>query len=792
MSGKNIDQSIKKATSWKIQVLTSLIVGGLFGFYHFLLSNDDLLIFIYYCLNTSLLSLGLWQVARLTFYLTDKKLSWFDKPYLRLAVSFVLGTFFTYCVVFITDYVLPLVVDPIYDFEPEKQIQQPVMSLATFFLDGAICIFIFLFYLTYINLFSYFSDLQIKREKDLELSIEHYFESLIENIHDVIQVIDENGKKIYCSSSIKALTGYTVEEVLALKIGFELVHPNDRELISSELKKQIKNNFINYTTRCRTITKDGKIKYVESKFINAKENPQLNGYIVIMSDVTEKVRAEERSKHQKELYQLLTDISTYFLNTEVVESVKVMLEKIGRFAKVDRSYVYLLDESKNHWQCLHEWRSISVQDIDSNYYQSGIPVNKSNWLYDQIKLNQIINFEDIELIPDEGKDFKDICSTDKTKSVLLIPMIRNEKIFGFMGFDSVLNNKTWETEDISTLQICSEILISSILRRDAELEIQRSLSINKAIVDSTSEGILLTDLNDNMLYYNQNFKDMWLLTDDMLKEGKKSIALNHAIKNVINAQEVYEIISTSEENVNKRIRLIAQLKNNRVLEGISQPQIIDGKVVGRVWSNRDITDRVNAEKEEIEKSFALAQFESLKNQVNPHFLFNSLNVLSSLVHIDADLSEKFIDQLARSYRYLLEQKDNELVLLKTEIDFVHSFTFLLKIRFEEKLQVNIHLDAQIMQYYVAPLTLQLLIENAVKHNVISAESPLIINIYNEGEENLIVSNNLQLREQQLPSTGVGLKNIKDRYRHLTQKNTQFYVENEKYIARIPLIKNMQS
>lgn len=789
---KNIDQSFKKGTSWKIQVITSLIVGGLFGFYHFLLSEDDILIFTYYCLNTALLSLGLWQVAKLTFNLTDKKLSWFEKPYLRLVISFVLGAALTYCVVFIIDYILPLVVDPIYNFDPTKQIQQPVQNLATFFLDGAICIFIFLFYLTYINLVSYFTDLQFKREKDLELSIEHYFESLIENIHDVIQVIDQNGKIIYCSSSIKSLTGFSIEEVNKLENGFSLIHPKDKITIMNEFKLKTKAGFKSYSTQYSILTKQGEIKQVETKVVNALDNSRIKGFICVNSDVTERVKSEEKSKHQKELYQLLTNISTNFLNSDLINGVKLMLEKIGRFAGVDRSYIYLLNESETNWNCLHEWRSYGAEDVVSNFYENGIPVQNSLWLFQQIKSNTIINYEDTDQIPQEASDFKAICKEDKTQSVLLLPIIRNNKIYGFMGFDSVLNKKCWQNEDVAMLQVCSEILISSILRIEAEKETQKSLSVNKAIVDSTSEGILLTDLNDNILYYNQNFKEMWLLTEEILKDKKKSIALNHAIKNVINAEEIYQIISTSEENVNNRIRLVAHLKNKRVLEGISQPQIIDGKVVGRVWSNRDITERVNAEKEEIEKGIAQAQFESLKNQVNPHFLFNSLNVLSSLVHIDANLSEKFIDQLARSYRYLLEQKDNELVILKTEIDFVQSFTFLLKIRFEEKLQVNIKLSADVMQYYVAPLTLQLLIENAVKHNIISAESPLVIDIYNEGDMNLIVSNNLQIREQQLPSTGVGLKNIKDRYKLMTQRPTEFYIENNKYIAKIPLLKNNPS
>jgi LytS/YehU family sensor histidine kinase len=192
--------------------------------------------------------------------------------------------------------------------------------------------------------------------------------------------------------------------------------------------------------------------------------------------------------------------------------------------------------------------------------------------------------------------------------------------------------------------------------------------------------------------------------------------------------------------------------------------------------------------EKLQKDIAQAQFEALKTQVNPHFLFNSLNVLSSLVHIDADLSEKFIDQLAKAYRYVLEQRDHEMIMLKTEIDFINSFVFLLKIRFEEKLRVNISIPADKLRYYLPPLTLQILIENAVKHNSLSFEHPLVINIFVDEHDYLIVQNNVQLRGQEVVSTGVGLKNITNRYRYLSDQKADFYLSGTTYTAKIPLIR----
>ncbi|MBK0402789.1 histidine kinase [Adhaeribacter sp. BT258] len=194
---------------------------------------------------------------------------------------------------------------------------------------------------------------------------------------------------------------------------------------------------------------------------------------------------------------------------------------------------------------------------------------------------------------------------------------------------------------------------------------------------------------------------------------------------------------------------------------------------------------INAEM--LQKEIAQAQYEGLKNQINPHFLFNSLNVLSTLVHIDADLSEKFIDQLAKAYRYVLEQHDHELVVLKTEIDFINAYIFLLKIRFEDKLQVSMDIPAEKLNHYLPPLTLQLLIENAVKHNVLSRESPLVVNISVTEDDYLVVQNNLQIRTQEFASTGVGLKNITNRYEYITQRKVFFHILGKSYISKVPLL-----
>ncbi|MVM32805.1 histidine kinase [Spirosoma sp. HMF4905] len=200
-------------------------------------------------------------------------------------------------------------------------------------------------------------------------------------------------------------------------------------------------------------------------------------------------------------------------------------------------------------------------------------------------------------------------------------------------------------------------------------------------------------------------------------------------------------------------------------------------------------EEIQVRAERLEKENVQAQFAALKSQVNPHFLFNSLSILSSLVHADAELSEKFIDQLSRAYRYILEQKDNERVLLKTELEFIQAYRFLLNIRFENKFDVIINVpEADQTRYSIAPLTLQLLVENAVKHNRMSAKEPLKVHIQLENDC-LVVRNNLQPRPQSETSTGVGLQNIITRYALLTEDSVWVGESEGSFVVKIPLLLN---
>jgi sensor histidine kinase YesM len=192
------------------------------------------------------------------------------------------------------------------------------------------------------------------------------------------------------------------------------------------------------------------------------------------------------------------------------------------------------------------------------------------------------------------------------------------------------------------------------------------------------------------------------------------------------------------------------------------------------------------EAERLKKDTIEAQFEALRAQINPHFLFNCLNVLSSLVFKDADTSARFIGQLSNVYRYLLFSQEKKVVPLGEEIAFLQSYIFLLKIRFGENVIFNAHLP-NVSGYYVAPAVLQMLIENAIKHNVVSAKNPLKVNL-STTDTQIEISNSLNEKSVKEESARVGLRNIRDRYKLLSEIPVEIEKSDGWFRVRVPLLR----
>jgi PAS domain S-box-containing protein len=642
---------VEDVFSRKWQLLLSFFLALLIFCQQVLLNTAVTSAFLLNLLENTLLFLFLFEGAKWIQYLVEKRFSLFEKTHQHIALSIL------------SAYVFASVTMAVLAYLFHRMLSRALPSGSQLLLEIFIAFLLTLGALAVINISRRFESIKRNERLATQVRMEKYFETLLDNLEDVVQVVNAQNKVIYTSTSVESATGYTVDEIRDREPLF-MIHRDDEHLRVNLMNDIKGDSHGSDKLRLRIVTKSQEIKYMDLRTVSAKLNSKMKGTILTLTDVSAEVSQQDILKRQREQYRFLLEVSKSFLKNDFRDSLEETLKNLGKVASVDRVYVYQLNKVMEKYECLHEWRRPDGERFPSLYYNTGLSMHGLDWMTSKLEKGEVIAIEHLEDMPLEAKRLREVFESDSTLSILLIPMKVNNELIGFLGYDTVLKTKHWNDEDITLLQICNEIVTSALIRK-------------------------------------------------------------------------------------------------------------------------------NTENEEREKGMALAQLESLKNQVNPHFLFNSLNVLSSLVHIDQNLSEKFIDQLAKSYRYLLEQKDMDLVPLKTEMDFMQSFAFLLQIRFEDKLEIKVNIGAQSMNDLVAPLTLQLLIENAVKHNIVSKTEPLIIEISDSPEGYLTVKNNLQLRLQQTPSTGLGLKNIIERYRLLSDRMPEFRISNNSYVAKIPLIKTAE-
>lgn len=192
--------------------------------------------------------------------------------------------------------------------------------------------------------------------------------------------------------------------------------------------------------------------------------------------------------------------------------------------------------------------------------------------------------------------------------------------------------------------------------------------------------------------------------------------------------------------------------------------------------------------EQLERAKAEAELEALKNQIDPHFIFNSLNTLSHLIEEKPLKAKQFNDNLAEVYRYILQNKARDLVLLREEIEFLRSYFLLLQIRFEKAVQLKISIDPGIPdQYLIPPISLQILAENAIKHNEFSESTPLLLEIEMKGEE-LVAQNWVRRKALRKASSRIGLQNLRERYKLITNKEIAIIDEGNRFIVKLPILK----
>ncbi len=250
-----------------------------------------------------------------------------------------------------------------------------------------------------------------------------------------------------------------------------------------------------------------------------------------------------------------------------------------------------------------------------------------------------------------------------------------------------------------------------------------------------------------------------------------SVVLSIAITTLVNWVQPYRETFSGVLVSNALIYAIANLFIMAILEG---------------WmffgESRQAEQRARSLQEELSQ----IKFEVLKSQINPHFMFNSLNVLSGLINKDVSKAQQFIDEFSHIYRYVLETIEQPVTTLEKELDFMRSYLFLQQIRYGNALSYSVNIPAQFMKLVLPPLSLQVVLENAIKHNIINESKPLKIELLSENHY-LMVKNNIQPKISMGTSTGLGLKNLSKRYTLISSEKPVFSVETNHYLAKLPLI-----
>ncbi|MFN8208400.1 MAG: PAS domain S-box protein [Bacteroidales bacterium] len=595
-------------------------------------------------------------------------------------------------------------------------------------------------------------------QEELEKS-EHKYRTLVENAHDGI-IITQDGVFKFVNSSFCRVVEYSEQELLGMSF-LQLVAPEDRDRLLKYHKNRMEGSRHQMIYEAKGLAKSGRIIHFElnTTYLDYNGRPAT---FIIMRDQSERKRLEE--------------------------NLRISEQKYRKLFEAESDAIFLIEKD-------------SGKILDANQAASRI------YGYSHEEFLSLRN-TDVSAEPASTK-------TATSEDAAYIP-VRYHRKKGGMVFPVEITAGITDLEN----KVVHIVTVRDITRRvSMEEALRKSEEQNRKLIQSLQEGLFVIQ-DEKFVFVNQaivnilgysveevigrSFFDIIppekMELSRMMHEERKqgtqgSWSYEHALLHKDGKTRIPVILSTNLTEFDGKPAVVGTAKDisdriiaeEEIMKAQRRLEEINQKLEQTVEERTRELLEANTQLLKLQKENLQSQFDVLKQQVNPHFLFNSLNVLTSLIRIEPELAEKFTEHLSKVYRYVLENKDNELVPLATELDFLDAYIFLLNIRFMEKIKVQIDISEEQKVLRVIPLAMQLLIENAIKHNSMSKKSPLTIKIFIDPHSRLNVVNNLQERESHMSSTGVGLKNIQNRYRLLNSTECTFEKTANQFIAIIPLV-----
>jgi PAS domain S-box-containing protein len=555
----------------------------------------------------------------------------------------------------------------------------------------------------------------------------------------------------------------------------------------------------------------------------------LEAWIYLEESIKEKIKAEKLEKDlieeaaKKEIFEAKAQVEEIKANTahQLIEQEKRLNQELQSEMNKSEQLALKLKESRGQLQSLlsnligaayrcyfdesYSMQYISEQICDISGYPSTDFVN-----------NQVRSYASI-IHPDDKETCAGVIGVSAKNRV---PFEMEYRIIHANGNVAWVkeNGKPIYDED-GNVAFLDGIIIDISRRKEAELTAKESDRKYKELMDFLPQPIFELDLHGNLVYGNKAGYDFFGLRPSEGDPGTS--VLDCFVKEDL--PRIVENIKKSVEGIVTEPAEYTAIKGDGTLCPVmvfGSPIVRDGMMTGRRGIIIDISERKRYEmklvraKEELEminasleqmvqsrtreltetstkllkvqKENLQSQFEVLKSQINPHFMFNSLNVLSGLINKDIFKAQQFIDEFSHIYRYVLETLEQQVVTLGKELDFTRSYLFLQQIRHGNDLSYSINLPSSLLNRVLPPLSLQVVLENAIKHNIVNESKPLRIEVFSE-DCTLIVRNNIQPKISAVASTGLGLKNLVKRYGLISEFTPTFQLNTEYYVARLPLI-----